>query len=251
MVVGALAVAGLASCGDRPDVIVDAAVVRPRGAAAERPTLPPPSPLPPGARFALGEHAVAEASAAVDAGDTAAARDALARGLAFDPMNRQAIFVRGRIALAEGRPEEAVTAFEEARVRRDDVAVREWLGFAHLARHGAAVEAAPPAGGDAARAAAEDARRAFAAAVELEPGSGNARHNLGYATRLAGRPAESVTILRALVDEQPERVRTLYELGVSQRAAGLPEDARRTWRRLLDIQPDHGAARAALEALGG
>ena len=42
---------------------------------------------------------------------------------------------------------------------------------------------------------AESARAAFEEVVRLDPGNGNARHNMGYCSRLAGRLDESVTIL--------------------------------------------------------
>ena len=120
-----------------------------------------------------------------------------------------------------------------------------------LALRDACLEEGPSAdSAAAAREHADAARVAFEAAVRLDPTSGNARHNLGYSARLAGKLTESVQVLRALVSEQPERARSLYELGVSLEAVGQPVQARVVLQRLVALQPDHGAARQLLKTLG-
>jgi tetratricopeptide (TPR) repeat protein len=236
----------VAGCGDATQPVES------RPAAMSKSHLPPPVPLPPGGRHAQAEHAVGQAGRFVEAGDLVAASQALDDALVLDPMNRRALIVRGRILLAEQRPSEALTSFEEARAMRADVSVHEWIGLAYLALRNERL-AATDDSADEPRPEdlAESARMAFLEVVRLDPDSGNGRHNLGYCCRLTGRFDESVEILQALVAEQPERARTLYELGVSLRAADRDEEARETFRRLLGIQPEHGAARLALQDLGG
>lgn len=237
---------GAFACGESQPV---AAVVPPAARATTQ--LPPPAPLPAGGRFAKAEHAVGEAETLLDAGDLVAAGKALDDALVLDPMNRQALIVRGRILIGQQRAAEAIASFQSARRRTLDVLASEWIGLGYLALRDERLAAGDAGSGLGPAELAESARAAFEEVVRLDPGNGNARHNMGYCSRLAGRLDESVTILQALVAEQPERVRTLYELGVSLQAAGRNEEARAVLQRLLGIQPEHGAARQAMDKLVG
>ncbi len=243
----------LGACTERTEPVESRPPVESGPSEEAQAELPTPSVLPAGARFARAERGVADALKQIGDGELELAAQSLEHAVQLDPMNRQALFVRGQLFIKEGgkaNVEAALDEFRQALARSEDVLVHEWLGFGMLALRDECLGAGPTADSAAvAREHAEAARTAFEAAVRLDPQSGNARHNLGYSARLAGKLAESVQVLRALVAEQPERARSLYELGVSLQAQGQPEQARVVLQRLVALQPEHGAARQLLDAL--
>lgn len=89
------------------------------------------------------EAAVRETRAALATGDTAAAREGLARALAADSMAAEAHYLKGRLLEAEGRPAEALAAYVRA-WDLDELRFRAPSGFndvvrAEAAEHGAVV----------------------------------------------------------------------------------------------------------------
>ena len=243
---GALILFLLAACGGGEELVrPDAATARTAGSTGQ----PAARRLPPGTRFALAEHAVGVAATHVQmkAIDEAVAQ--LEVALEHDPMNRRAQVLWGRVHLEQQRFEDALKAFGRALAIREDSEVLEWIGFVYLQWRfavvdGTAGESAPPEG-ELARLAQDR----FVRAIDVNPASTNARHNLGYTQRLTGQLQQSVQTLESVVRDAPDSVRSLYELGASYESVGRTDDARATYRRLLGVQPDHGPAQQALARL--
>jgi len=82
-----------------------------------------------------------------------------------------------------------------------------------------------------------DARRAYAAAVELEPTSTWWRFHLAIAARTAGNTEEALRLLRNLTAEHPELAPAQQRLGEALTEVGELADAATAYRRVIDLMP--------------
>ncbi len=213
----------LPACGPVPD----SPASRPAATGAE------PTTLTPSGRYALAEHAVSRAERLMERREHAAAAEKLAEAISLDPVNRQARFLLGLVRYESKQFPEAVAALRGALEIQEDALGQLWLGMA-------LDDAGQP----------EAALAAFRKALEIDPESYEARHNLGYLLRSSGRPEEAVATLAPLLEKRPDQVRTLYELGLAQAEAGRSEEARATLVRLIELMPSHRLAREKLRDLG-
>jgi len=98
----------------------------------------------------------------------------------------------------------------------------------------------------------ENAREAFARAVELAPDS--APLKLAYAEAIiaaagdtAGPPAAATALLREVLRADPENREALWYVGLAEAAAGNPEGAQAVWRELLAQLPADAPERGIVE----
>ena len=82
-----------------------------------------------------------------------------------------------------------------------------------------------------------DARRAYAAAVELEPASTWWRFHLAVATRTAGDLEGALRLLQDLVSEHPELAPIQQRLGEALTKVGELAGAAAAYRRVIDLMP--------------
>ena len=82
-----------------------------------------------------------------------------------------------------------------------------------------------------------DARRAYAAAVELEPASTWWRFHLAVATRTAGDLEGALRLLRDLTTEHPDLAPIQQRLGEALTEAGELVGAAAAYRRVIDLMP--------------
>ncbi len=164
---------------------------------------------------------------------------------ALGPLRRavdlQPLLVEARIALGEalaaaGQTDAAVAQLEAA-VATDSVhhpAAWNNLGFVHL---------------QAGR--TQEAERALAAAVRLDPRFAEARVNLGSVYLLTEQLGRAVEQFEAAVDARPDYGPAYGNLGVAYLQQGRTADARRMFERLLALDPADRRARAYLAQLSG
>ena len=82
-----------------------------------------------------------------------------------------------------------------------------------------------------------DARRAYAAAVELEPTSTWWRFHLAVATRTAGDTEEALRLLRDLTAEHPDLAPAQQRLGEALTEVGELAGAAAAYGRVIDLMP--------------
>jgi len=80
-------------------------------------------------------------------------------------------------------------------------------------------------------------------AVQVDPWSGLAHNNLGYALSAAGRKAEAIEQLEEAVILNPERADFHNNLGILLFQAGRPAEAGEQYRQALRIEPDFADAK--------
>jgi tetratricopeptide (TPR) repeat protein len=104
----------------------------------------------------------------------------------------------------------------------------------------------------------DDATREFQDAISKDPGSKNARANLGQiryeqgATLLeAHRYADAVSILSTAVALLPDSAEAHNDLGVALASLGRVDEALRHFRQAVSLQPDFAEARKNLEQASG
>ncbi|MBZ5589212.1 MAG: tetratricopeptide repeat protein [Acidobacteriia bacterium] len=164
-------------------------------------------------------------------GDLASARETLDKALSANGMLFEARVVRAQLALADGRPSEALAHLQRAlQAKPDDPWASGWLGATYLASGNVAGTAEKLAlavkGGqtqfslalvEAQRRSAkvEDALSTLAAAKSDTTTAGVLR---ARCLLDAGRPVEAQEVLQALVTSDPESVEARYLLGYALHA---------------------------------
>ncbi|HEY7075367.1 MAG TPA: AAA family ATPase [Solirubrobacteraceae bacterium] len=171
------------------------------------------------------------------------------------------LLARGRLRLAEGRPEDAAAELRECGRRAlaiDEVspssAWRSELAHALLAL-GQAAEARRLAGEELTRARALGAPRALGVALRAAARVAGGREAMGVPRARWAGDGEEIPLLReavAVLDSSParlERARAQAELGAALRRAGDPEAAREPLRRAVDLAHRCSATRLEDAAL--
>jgi tetratricopeptide (TPR) repeat protein len=150
-----------------------------------------------------------------------AARPLVARALAVDPHDADALTLLGLIAQRGGDRHEALDAFARARIADPDNPVR-------LGNHGVALK---QAGRHA------EAIAAFERALVLRPGAAVTLANLGSGLIAADRVAEAEAPLRAAIAAGPDHVEAWNNLGVALARTGRRDEAIAAYRRTLALRP--------------
>lgn len=97
----------------------------------------------------------------------------------------------------------------------------------------------------------DDAARAFATALRLQPDYPEARNNLGATLVGAGRAREALPHLRAAARARPDDARVQFNLGNALRDSGLRDEAARAFERSLTLDPRSADAHNNLGVLEG
>ena len=178
------------------------------------------------------------ADASLRAGDLDRASALFRAVLTRDPEQPDSLYLLGRIALREGRHEEAVPLLERALAARPNAAV----GHAELAA------ALQNLGRD------EEAERAARRAIELDPALLIAHNTLGNALRGLRRPLEAAASFRRALALDSSPVAVHLNLAAALREAGDAEGALHALAGAAELRPDdaelHGAVGNAARALG-
>lgn len=90
------------------------------------------------------------------------------------------------------------------------------------------------------------AEAAFQRALELDPGSPDARHWYGTLLQVLGRPDEALTLLEPSLKLDPLAPAVHASTGVSHMALDDTVAALRQWRRTVDLEPDYALGRLYL-----
>lgn len=164
-----------------------------------------------------------EAARLAQGSDPAAARPLIARLLARDPHDADALTLSGLVAQRTGDAAAAVAAF--GRARDADPA-----NPARIGNHAIALKQA----GRFAEAIA-----AFEAALAIRPGAAVTLANLGSCLIAAERATEAERVLRQAVAAKPDHGEAWNSLGVSLARQRRPAEAIDAYRRALAIRPGH------------
>jgi Flp pilus assembly protein TadD len=97
----------------------------------------------------------------------------------------------------------------------------------------------------------DDAVRAFATALRLQPDYPEARNNLGATLVGAGRAGEALPHLRAAAKARPNDARVQFNLGNALRDSGLRDEAAKAFERSLTLEPRSADAHNNLGVLEG
>lgn len=95
----------------------------------------------------------------------------------------------------------------------------------------------------------EQARDAYSAALEKNPGIVGARINLGRLLHVDGRLSDAESQYRAALEEDPENALAAFNLGVALEDQGKSESAIEAYRRALAIDGDYVDAHFNLSRL--
>jgi tetratricopeptide (TPR) repeat protein len=120
--------------------------------------------------------------------------------------------------------------------RSDAVEAESATGWYVLADR---IEAADPAGAEA----------AYRKAIELEPGFAEAHLNLGRLVHAGGAVREALGHYRAALDIHPDDATTLFNIGVACQDLGADDDAIAAYERAIALAPRFADARYNLAAL--
>jgi tetratricopeptide (TPR) repeat protein len=97
--------------------------------------------------------------------------------------------------------------------------------------------------------APDEARLAYARAIELDPELVDAYVNLGRLVHEAGRAAEAVALYHAALKRCPDDALVHFNLAIALEDSEGPEAAMREYRRALDLDPDFADAHFNLAGL--
>jgi tetratricopeptide (TPR) repeat protein len=174
--------------------------------------------------------ALAQAWAALQAGDPGRAAQFYRDVLRADPDNADVWCLLGIACRAGGRPEEAAAAYREAlRLRPEFVEAWNNLGNALL-------NLSRP----------DEAADAFHQALRLRPGYAEAHNNLAAVLRQQGRWAEATAHYREALRLKPEYADAHNNLGVALQGTGRLEEAEACYREALRLRPAYPEALANL-----
>ena len=169
------------------------------------------------------ESGFAEASAALERGDTEAALAVLRQALEGDPQNALCHFQIGSILLDAGRHEDAVAHFREA--HRIDPNIAEFplrIGM-ECARQGLL----------------DEAESSLQLALGFGPNNPAALSCLGDVYRRQGRVGEAIPLLEAARRLAPASVDVLSNLGIALQQAGHGDQAIAVFEEALRLHPSH------------
>ncbi len=207
------------------------------------------------------------------AGDLAAAAPLYDRVLAEDPLNFDALHLKGALLRKSGNAKAAVAAIEKAiaahPARGDSAALNlanalfDCARYADAAKQYARALAAAP--NDAvAHARYADALQmagdtnggiaAYRRALALAPGDSNSWHNLAHALQKADRPQEALEAAKRALALRPDYPEALNACGNALVSLERPKEALSFYRRAIAGKPDfaelYGNLGNALRALG-
>ncbi|MBF0379997.1 MAG: tetratricopeptide repeat protein [Magnetococcales bacterium] len=139
------------------------------------------------------------------------------------PHNPTALLLAGRIAVREGRMDEAVESLRRAVIHAPNNADTHQILGKVLNKLG------DP----------EGAVAAFREAVRINNRHKKASRSLGKILLRSGQYAASETHLRQSLEVSPHRIRLRYLLGVACRKQNNHGEAERIFRTIIEIRPDH------------
>ena len=135
-------------------------------------------------------------------------------------------FLLAQYLTRNGRPDEAVTQFEDMlQIQPDSVLAHNNLGNALLA-------AGRPA----------DAVVHYEAAFKIDPDVAEVQVNWGNALQALGRPAKALPHYAEAVRIQPDRAEAHYNWGNALHAVGRPDEAIERFREAVRLKPDYANA---------
>ena len=159
-------------------------------------------------------------------GRPAEALDAYDQILRDKPLDADALYNRGVVLSALGRHQDALASFDRALARRPrDVAA--------LINRGNALQSL---------ARFADALEAFDAVLRIAPGNADARYNRGNALLAMGRHEEAVAAFDAAIALRPEQAEGLLNRGIALAALGRHAEALEAYRAVLALDPRRAEA---------
>lgn len=167
-----------------------------------------------------------EAARLAQGPDPAAARPLVARLLAADASDADALTIAGIVAQRTGDAAAALDHFGRARAAEPDNPVR-------IGNHATALKQA----GRFAEAIA-----AFERALELRPGAPVTLANLGSCLIAADRPAEAEAPLRAAIAAKPDHAEAWNNLGIALARLGRGDEADAAYLKALALRPNYAEA---------
>ena len=144
----------------------------------------------------------------------------------WDAESGQAAFNFDVAALAEKAAPRARESFAEALAVRKSLGAEDWFEL----------------GVDLEPTAADQARLAYARALDLRPGHVEARINLGRLLHVTGELSLAEAHFRIALTYDPRNVTALYNLGVALEDQRRYEPARQAYLDAIAIDPDYGDA---------
>ena len=166
------------------------------------------------------------ASARFEAGDPAAALEALDLARRLAPQRAEVLRWIGNIARSVGDLEGAIAAYRHALVLDADFAAVRFELARLLVR----------------KAAWEDAERELLTALDTVPTYAEATLELASLKRVTGRPRDAVNLLVDLLQRDPYNFEALIALGETLLTMGRSADARVAFTRVLRFDPTHVGA---------
>lgn len=164
-------------------------------------------------------------------GDLDAARNALETSLGLDPFQAETLLELGRLAVAQGRTQEALDRLREAAVLGPEAKVMTRIGES-LGNLGQV----------------EEAESCFRRALDADPAMVAARFNLALARLAAGSPEEACGLLREIVTVRPDLAPAWLQLGGALNALGRYQEAVAAFRKHLGLVPNSAEGLAWLGA---
>jgi protein O-GlcNAc transferase len=146
--------------------------------------------------------------------------------LTLDAGYAEAQFNRGVVLAQQGRLAEAVEAYHNAvRLRPDyaEAATNAGIALQELGRW-------------------DEAAAAFEHAAKLRPGAPEPHNNLGIVLLARGQPSEAVTAFQQALTLKADYAEAFYNLGNAWRELGKPEGAIAAYGQTLRLRPDYADA---------
>lgn len=95
----------------------------------------------------------------------------------------------------------------------------------------------------------DEAMKAYAVALYLDPGNRDFQNNAAVLHLLRGDTLSAIRAFRGMVEADAANAHALINLGSLYAMSGDPENARRAWEAALRIEPDNAMARRSLARL--
>lgn len=96
---------------------------------------------------------------------------------------------------------------------------------------------------------AEAAQAYYHEALAIAPSDSVAQCRLASSLYAQGKYADSMNLLRTLIQKQPRSYCAYFTMGVAFADAGLYRDAIRMWRKVVEIAPDSPEAQSGKESI--
>jgi len=171
-------------------------------------------------------------------GDIEQARAENARTLELEPAYPEALFMNGRLLIAEGKMDAAAEAFERAAYLRPEVTLyHSYLGRAYTALGDMATDFADKAPWYT------KALAAYRRTGRLDPSSADAYYNIGNICKRLGRIPETVAAYETCIRLEPNWPNPYVNLGGMLMELGRVEDAVRHFDRAIELDPSLVQAR--------